>query len=93
MTPAQDNLISEVRSEVAPRQAISTEQINRTVLQIDENTQQNAAMVEEASSAALSLNALAKNLSQLTTFFTLDGSGTPIPTENSGDSGPRRTSC
>jgi len=44
-------------------------------LQMDESTQQNAAMVEEASAAAGSMNDQAVRLTQLTAFFRLAESG------------------
>jgi len=53
-------------------QAAGIEQVNQTVVQMDETTQQNAAMVEEASAAARSLQQQAGALSQAVDVFTLD---------------------
>ncbi|MEM5313340.1 hypothetical protein [Paraburkholderia sp. JHI869] len=43
--------------------------MNRAVTQMDEVTQQNAALVEEAAAAAQSMAAQASNLKELVSFF------------------------
>jgi methyl-accepting chemotaxis protein len=72
--------VSDLVGEIAAatqEQAVSAVQINRSVTQMDEGTQQNAAMVEQTSASASRLNGLAKKLNQLTTFFKLDYSAEP----------------
>jgi methyl-accepting chemotaxis protein len=72
--------VSDLVGEIATatqEQAVSAVQINRSVTQMDEGTQQNAAMVEQASASASRLNGLAKKLNQLTTYFKLDESSEP----------------
>ena len=54
------------------------EQINNAVVHMDENTQQNAALVEQAAAAAKSLQEQASRLSQTVGVFRLDAS--PLPT-------------
>ena len=50
-------------------QSAGIEQVNQTVIQIDDATQQNAAMVEDAAVAATSLQEQADSLAQLVTVF------------------------
>ena len=66
--------VSDVVGEISnacQEQAASAGQISHAVLQMDQSTQQNAAMVEQASAAAASMNDQAARLSQLTAFFKL----------------------
>jgi methyl-accepting chemotaxis protein len=49
------------------------EQINQAVAQMDQVTQQNAALVEEAAAAAEALQDQAGNLAQVVSVFKLDG--------------------
>lgn len=58
-------------SAASAEQSSGIEQVNVTVTQLDETTQQNAALVEEASAAARSLEELAKALMQEVSVFTL----------------------
>jgi hypothetical protein len=61
-------------------QSAGIEQVNQAVVQIDNVTQQNAALVEEATAAAGSLHDQASMLAQLVSVFTLSGeSGKPVP--------------
>ncbi|MFZ3160560.1 MAG: methyl-accepting chemotaxis protein, partial [Rhodoferax sp.] len=48
------------------------EQINQAITQMDQVTQQNAALVEEAAAAAASLQEQANGLSQVVSVFKLD---------------------
>ncbi|PAK99381.1 hypothetical protein B8W90_14605, partial [Staphylococcus hominis] len=48
------------------------EQVNQTVVQMDETTQQNAALVEEATAAARSMEEQAGQLSDAVSIFRLD---------------------
>ncbi|MGJ7488619.1 methyl-accepting chemotaxis protein, partial [Variovorax sp. LT2P21] len=55
------------------------EQINQAITQMDQVTQQNAALVEEAAAAAASLQDQAGSLSQVVSVFTLQGSNESAP--------------
>ena len=67
-------LISEV-AQSATEQSSGIEQVNQAVSQMDEMTQQNAALVEEASAASEAMSDQAKQLGQLVSFFNTSGSG------------------
>ncbi|MCD9034016.1 methyl-accepting chemotaxis protein, partial [Luteimonas sp. Y-2-2-4F] len=58
-------------------QASGIEQVNRTIAQMDETTQQNAALVEEASAAARSMEEQAGQLTELVAVFRLAGETAP----------------
>ncbi|MGY6202015.1 methyl-accepting chemotaxis protein [Paraburkholderia strydomiana] len=62
------DLMGEI-SAASDEQRKGIEQVNQAVTQMDEVTQQNAALVEEASGAAQSLASLAANLKQIMTAF------------------------
>ena len=64
-------LVSEI-SSVAQQQSESILQINQAVDHIDQGTQQNAALVEEASAAARSMEAQASQLLQTVAAFRID---------------------
>ena len=53
------------------KQTAGIEQVNKAVMQMDEMTQQNAALVEEAAAASESVDTQARGLQQLMAFFTL----------------------
>jgi methyl-accepting chemotaxis protein len=59
-------------ADSAKEQAISLNEINQAVNQIDNVTQQNAAMVEETSAATMKLAAEADRLVQLISRFQVD---------------------
>src|SRR5450830_246287 len=68
--------VTDVMSEITSantEQSSGIEQINEAIIQIDDMTQQNAALVEQAAAAAQSLQDQAGNLSQLVSVFKLDG--------------------
>jgi uncharacterized phage infection (PIP) family protein YhgE len=54
-------------------QTSGIEQINMAIAQMDEVTQQNAALVEEAAAAAQSMQNQAGNLSQVVSVFRISG--------------------
>ncbi|MES2258706.1 MAG: methyl-accepting chemotaxis protein [Pseudomonadota bacterium] len=56
-------------------QSTGIEQINRAIAQMDEVTQQNAALVEEAAAAASSLQDQSESLARVVSVFTLAGPG------------------
>ena len=62
------DIIAEITS-ASTEQASGIDQINTAVVQMDKTTQQNAAMVEEAASAAESMNEQARGLVELVGFF------------------------
>jgi len=60
--------VTDVMAEIASssrEQAAGIEQVNKAITMMDEVTQQNAALVEEASAAAQALTAQAANLTQM----------------------------
>ena len=59
--------------------ASGIEQINQAITQMDEVTQQNAALVEEAAAAAESLQDQAANLSQPVSVFKTSGEKSLLP--------------
>lgn len=65
-----DSLIGKLAG-AAREQAIGVEQVRRMVVEIDSVTQENAAMVEEASAAAASLSDDAARMAQTARFFRL----------------------
>jgi methyl-accepting chemotaxis protein len=56
-------------SEASQEQSLALQQVNQTVAHIDHNTQQNAALVEEASAAAHSLHDQAEQLLEAVARF------------------------
>jgi methyl-accepting chemotaxis protein len=67
--------VSDLIAEIAGasrEQSIGIEQINRAVVQMDQTTQQNAALVEEMASASESMEQQARALEELVGFFYLD---------------------
>lgn len=53
-------------------QSVGIEQINRAILQMEELTQQNAALVEEAAAASISMEQRADHMIQAVRFFRID---------------------
>ena len=77
--------VTDIMSEITAASVEQTdgiEQINQAITQMDEVTQQNAALVEEAAAAAQSLQDQAANLSQVVSVFNVGGSqsATSLPT-------------
>jgi methyl-accepting chemotaxis protein len=68
------DLIGEI-SAASIEQSQGIEQVNQTITNIDEATQQNAALVEEATAAAHSMEDQAATLVQLVARFRLAGDG------------------
>ena len=62
-------------SAASTEQSQGIEQVNRAITQMDETTQQNAALVEEAAAAAESLQDQAASLSQSVAVFKTGGGG------------------
>ncbi len=59
-------------------QATGIEQVGRTIVQMDQATQQNAALVEEATAAARALEHEAAALSRITAMFELGRTQPPL---------------
>ncbi|MNN35080.1 Methyl-accepting chemotaxis protein II [compost metagenome] len=64
-------------SAASQEQSAGIEQVNQTVMQMDETTQQNAALVEEATAAARSLEEQANQLDQAVAVFRLEQAQAP----------------
>ena len=62
------DIISEI-SAASQEQAAGIDQVNKAVMQMDQGTQQNAALVEEATSASQSMKQQAAELLQQVAFF------------------------
>ncbi|WP_052190485.1 methyl-accepting chemotaxis protein [Chitinibacter sp. ZOR0017] len=74
--------VTDIMSEISAasnEQSAGIEQVNQAITHMDENTQQNAALVEEAAAAAESLEEQAGNLTQTVGIFKLAG-GKALPT-------------
>ncbi|HSD95510.1 MAG TPA: methyl-accepting chemotaxis protein [Sulfuricaulis sp.] len=66
--------VSNISAEIAAasnEQSAGIEQVNQAIVQMDGVTQQNAAMVEEASAAAAALEEQARRLNEAVNIFTL----------------------
>ncbi|OWY34004.1 methyl-accepting chemotaxis protein [Herbaspirillum aquaticum] len=70
------DIVAEITAAGA-EQSQGIEQINNAVVHMDENTQQNAALVEQAAAAAKALQEQAARLSQTVGVFRLDASDVP----------------
>lgn len=67
--------VGEIVAEIAAasvEQSAGIAQVNQAVSQMDEITQQNAALAEEASAASVSMSDLSTNMVELLSFFKLD---------------------
>lgn len=72
------DIISEIAAAGA-EQSQGIEQVNKAVTQMDEMTQQNAALVEEAAAASESLDDQGKNLQRMMSFFKVgESEGQPV---------------
>ncbi|GAB7525089.1 methyl-accepting chemotaxis protein [Paraburkholderia sp. 2C] len=72
--------VTDIMGEIAAastEQSRGIEQVNQAITQMDEVTQQNAALVEEAAAASKSLEDQGRQLNQAIAFFRLDASATP----------------
>ena len=66
-----NDVITEITA-ASTEQSAGIDQVNDAIIHIDEITQQNAALVEEAAAAAASLQEQAANLSQVVSIFKFD---------------------
>jgi uncharacterized phage infection (PIP) family protein YhgE len=62
-------------SNASREQTAGIEQINEAITQMDQTTQQNAALVEEAAAAADTLQKQASGLTEVVSVFRLDNAG------------------
>ena len=72
--------VTDIMGEIAAasqEQSSGIEQINQAITQMDDVTQQNAALVEEAAAAAESLQDQAGKLAEAVSVFKLDGMHSP----------------
>ncbi|GAB3432707.1 methyl-accepting chemotaxis protein [Massilia solisilvae] len=75
----QVNEIIERISAASTEQADGIAEVNRAVGQMDDMTQQNAALVEQAAAAAESLHEQSVNLSEAVAIFKIDGAPAAAP--------------
>jgi methyl-accepting chemotaxis protein len=68
------DIVGEI-SAASHEQSTGIEEVNRAITQMDEVTQQNAALVEQAAAAAASLQEQAARLAQVVSIFTLSNAG------------------
>jgi methyl-accepting chemotaxis protein len=68
------DIVAEIAAASA-EQSAGVDQVNLAIAQIDQVTQENAALVEEAAAAAKSMQDQAHALSDQVAFFTVDGDG------------------
>ncbi len=78
-------------SASASEQAVGLKEVNQAVNQMDQVTQQNAAMVEETTAASVSLNDEAQRLRQLVTRFNISGNGNGVANSALGYRPAQRT--
>ncbi len=72
------DIIAEITA-ASNEQSTGIEQVNQAITQMDQVTQQNAALVEEAAAAADSLQEQAAALSEIVSFFRVSGgNSTPV---------------
>jgi len=73
------DMVAEI-SAASREQAVGIDHVNQAVIQMDQVTQQNAALVEEAAAAAAALDEQARELKRAITFFHLGKAGAePVP--------------
>jgi methyl-accepting chemotaxis protein len=70
-------IIGEI-SAASSEQTQGIDQINQAIMGMDDTTQQNAALVEEAAASAQSLQELARELADLVAVFRLDQHAAPV---------------
>jgi methyl-accepting chemotaxis protein len=83
--------VTDIVAEIAAasqEQSAGIEQVNKAVMQMDQTTQQNAALVEEAAAASKSMEDQAVNLTQLVGFFRA-GNTPPSPAQGDAPARPR----
>jgi methyl-accepting chemotaxis protein len=74
--------VSDIVAEIAAasrEQSSGIEQVNKAVMQMDEMTQQNAALVEQATAASQSMADQARDLTVMMEKYQIDESGSGVP--------------
>ncbi|MFI4940690.1 MAG: methyl-accepting chemotaxis protein [Burkholderiales bacterium] len=74
--------VTDIMSEITAagrEQTAGIEQVNQAIAQMDETTQQNASLVDEAAAAAASLHDQADSLVQVVSLFKIDGMHAAAP--------------
>jgi len=74
--------VTDIVAEIAAassEQSAGIDQVNHAVLQMDEMTQQNAALVEESAAAARAMHEQATELTRQVGFFKVAGTASPAP--------------
>ena len=74
--------VSDIIAEIAAasrEQSSGIEQVNRAVMQMDEVTQQNAALVEQATAASQAMAEQARDLNELMSRYQIGRSAEPLP--------------
>ncbi len=83
------DVIGEI-SAASQEQSAGIDQINKAIMQMDETTQQNAALVEEATSTSHNIKGQTDDLINQVAFFKFDAVETPQqPEQETGSGGPR----
>jgi methyl-accepting chemotaxis protein len=72
------DIIAEI-SAASQEQSAGIDQVNKAIMQMDQTTQQNAALVEEAASASQSMAGQAKELMRRMEYFKVEGTGHAQP--------------
>jgi methyl-accepting chemotaxis protein len=86
--------VSTIVNEIAAtseEQSSGIEQVNRAVVQMDEVTQQNVALVEEAAAVAQSLEEQAAGLRSALSIFSVEGRASTAPSVKTSAVIPRTT--
>ncbi|MBA4382731.1 MAG: chemotaxis protein [Sideroxydans sp.] len=79
--------VTDIMGEItaaSSEQSQGIEQVNTAITQMDDVTQQNAALVEQAAAAAESMEEQAKELLQLISAFRMQGKGGALPARSVG---------
>ena len=79
------DIIAEITA-ASQEQAQGIDQVNKAIMQMDETTQQNAALVEETTSASQSMKDQAKELMTQIEVFVVNSAGTQAPARHTGSS-------
>ena len=85
--------VTDIMGEIAAastEQSRGIEQVNQSITQMDEVTQQNAALVEEAAAASKSLEDQGRQLNQAISFFRLDASSASLVLDGRASSANRQ---
>ena len=76
-------------AEASAQQSAGLQEVNQTITLMEQVTQQNAALVEEATASAERLRRLAENLVTAVSVFKVPQTGRTTPTVTAQDIGPR----